>query len=258
MQQIILNLAFAVLGSLIAWASTAWLNDRFKRQPGWVHVSVVACLASIWFLVAVRIETPTSRISKPSVVVKQPVAAEDKNSEQTGGERNPPTQNRGPEDVFLARYVNTVPLKRAAGQWAVVIVDNNFVISGALSGAIVKELTAKGDKSVPVFRGSILSNIGYKELYNADSALLQKLHNFCDGIIVARLEETTAADDTVQGLVTVRQTLNVRVFLTKSGVIAGDFQISEKGGGFSQETARNQAIERIAERLRARLRNEIQ
>jgi hypothetical protein len=255
-QLTLLHLGFAVVGSLIAYLSTAKLNDWFAKRSWGVHAFVFLCMVTVGYFTLARIgvlETIdhaalSERPSNKTVNAGAPVEA-----------TKPETKlHSSPEDIFVNRYV-AAP---AGGdptntQWAVVLAEGRSSAPNALNGAAHEALAEKGYGVVPVFRPAILEDSGYRQLYAADSALMERLRNFCGGIIVGRIERTSSTDTDLQGLITVRLTLGARLFLTTPGMLKTEFQVSAKGGGFTQETAQAQANERLAHELKGRLLQEL-
>jgi hypothetical protein len=255
-QLTLLHLGFAVVGSLIAYLSTVKLNDSFAKRPWGVHAFVFLCMVAVGYFTLARIrvletvdhEALSERPSNKTVNAGVPIEAA----------RPEAKLHSNPEDVFVNRYV-AAPARAdpAKTQWAVVLAEGRSSAPNALSGAATEALAEKGYAVVPVFRPAILEDNGYRQLYGADSALMERLRKFCGGIIVGRVEQTSSTDTDLHGLITVRLTLGARVFLTTPGTLKTEFQVSAKGGGFTQETAQAQANDRLAQELKGRLLQEL-
>ncbi len=178
---------------------------------------------------------------------------------ETHGGRSATAESPTPEDSFIKRFLG-VPAGGSgkATKWAVVLRKGDGPAQSQLTEAIAETLSSKGYKVVPVFRPDVYYDPGFRQLFNADSSLLRKLGGSCAGVFVGEVKEASSTDDSMQGLVTTRLTLDARVFLTDPGILKTAFQISEKGGGFSQATSQAQAGEHLAQKLKERLLRELQ
>jgi len=81
---------------------------------------------------------------------------------------------------------------------------------------------------VSAFRPGILEDNAFKQIYLADSSLLRKLQPVCEGVIAGQARETFSIDTEMQGFTTARLTLSVRIFLTASGALKSEFELSSR------------------------------
>ncbi len=149
---------------------------------------------------------------------------------------------------YISRYVAR-PLERAAGlqQWAVLIVDERGETSPGLTQIAGDALARKGWKGVSIFRQALISDHLYEELFRGDRQLITKLDlpSVCDRLLLGKLLTTSAADPVMQGLVSGRLSLHVRLISTRSGQVQRETRLEGKGGGLSADAAESQAVERL-------------
>jgi hypothetical protein len=251
---LLLQIGLAVLTSLIAWLLTLKVRDRFRDRHWFYHLLLFVAMFGAAYLILARIQAASVRPLSIEKLPQQPTAADGATNGAAAA-----NVNASPEQRFVQKYIGFAGQgQRSPGQWAIVLRDENNSAQNELTGAVGGVLTRTGYKVAPVFRPEVFQDDAYRELYSANSSLLQQLQPFCDGVIAGEFKTKSFTDADMEGLVTARVMLDVRVFLTKSGTLKSHFQISSKGGGFSQETAQAQASERLAQQLKERLLRELQ
>ena len=158
-------------------------------------------------------------------------------------------------DEFLQRYVDTKLGPRTdRPQWAFVISDGNRSAFPELGAAAAESITEAGYRNVALFRPALVRDGKLDELYGADPVLLRKLGPFCDGVIVAVVEQTPVPDAGVQGLLTVEIVVRVRAIAVPSGTVKKEFSVLERGAGFTAHEAERNTRERVARDLRQQLK----
>lgn len=262
MQPLLIEFGISFLGSILAWLFTVKLGKTIADKPWKWHLrSFIAVFAIIFLgvflfgkkLVAIN-EVPKPGSGKGQTPPQNP-----------GGNPLPPvkpmpaaTALATPEENFIRNYVAAGSKSVGPrGLWAVVLREGEQPAPPEITGAVVDALGAKGYKVTPIFQPAIFHDAGYTELYGATSALLQRLDQACDGIIVGEVKRIFSTDDPMQNPVTARMNLNLRIMKTKPGVVTVDLPISARGGGFSKETAGAQASSRAAEALKQTLSSQL-
>ena len=265
MPHIIVEFGLAIVSSLIASLLMVRANRRLQRSWRVFFLSFGLALVAAALLIIWRANrSPNSSLLASSGSASNSVATEaDRRRTElppaTDGGRSATEESPTPEASFIKTFL-AVPAggSAKATNWAVVLRNGDGLAQSQLTEAIAETLSSKSYKVVPVFRPDIYYDPGFRQLFNADSSLLQKLGGSCAGVFVGEVKEASSTDDSMQGLVTTRLTLDARVFLTDPAILKTAFQISEKGGGFSQSTSQAQAGERLAQKLRERLLRELQ
>ena len=245
-----LNFGLSVLASVIAWLLTLKIGESIRHKSWKWHLLLLAVLFALAFLAL------TAARKVPDYTDTSPRSLADRNvpsSAPVGA-----TSESKPEDIFAKTYIGSSKAgKSGIKRWAVVLKEKNGPAASELTGAAVAAFTRKDFSVVPIFRSQIFQDVPYRQLYYADSALLGRLQQACDGFVIGEAERTFSTDAENQGLVTSRLTINIRIFVTESKSLKSEFQISEKGAGFSNETAEAQVNGRAAAELKERLLKEV-
>ena len=167
-------------------------------------------------------------------------------------------QQAGQESVRVAyvdRYVDR-SVERVPGvkQWALLIIDADDQTLPPLTTMAREALTTKGASLVPVFRPLFEREMA-GQLYRGDPSLARRLSldRYCDGVILGKVSGETSQDANMQGMITARLSVSIRLVSASSGSIQTEFRVDEKGGGFSIQAAKTKAAERAARAVRDRL-----
>jgi hypothetical protein len=256
---IFLAVAFPVLTSVIATLLLARGNDKIKN---WRWYSRALLLVGLFCVACVLQYLLPSPFPKPEKATNIPV----KVSQGTDGQAGPPASTETPnphsrepyaEDVFVKKNVdNRFRRGNPSMLWAVVIVEDEKAASSDLNQVALAVLQKKGQRATPIFRPSIFEQREFRQLYEADATILDHLKDLCGGVIVGEVKQQHAMDATMQGLITLTATLKIRLLSTRPPRLVDEFGLSTRGGGFSLEVARGQAMERLADELKTRLAEE--
>lgn len=259
MQSLLIEFGISFLGSILAWLFTVKLGKTIADKPWKWHLRSFIAVFAIIFLGVFLFGKKLVAINE----VPKPGPGKGQTPPQDPGGNPPPPVKPTPapvtlEDNFIRDYV-AAGSKSAGpkGRWAVVLREGEAPAPAEITGAVAEALAAKGYKVAPIFQPAIFHDRGYTELYGATSALLQRLDQTCDGIIVGEVKRTFSTDDAMQNLVTARMNLSLRILKIKPGVVSADLPISTRGGGFSQEAAGAQANRRAAESLKQALSSQL-
>ena len=256
MQSALSEFGLSILANLIVWLLTARVSDWFRAQSWRVHVPLIGATIGATILVVALIRAPKVPVGETYNTPPNASIAPD-NGEGLSHEKTESTRLATPEDRFIQEYLGAPGDSSLADRsWAVVLREGETPAPSQLIGAVAEALNAKAYKVVPVFRAEIFKDAGYGQLFGADSSLLEKLKRHCHGVIIGELTGEYSTNEGLQSVVTARLALNARVYQTEPPQEKA-FHISEKGGGFSRETALAQAADRLAQKLRERILEEV-
>jgi hypothetical protein len=263
--------AASLLATLLAALITAKLSSGL-RAGAIVSVAVIAFFASIAAQLPVPQGVAPSQAppASPAPSLARPVPQEGparlEGRRQAGRIESPETKPidtvppRGPEgseeDRFVQRYVAG---ERSGGggppRWAVLIAGDNISGSPALNSAVAGVLSERAYRRVAIFRPSLVQDRRYEEIYAADPRLGRQLRQYCDGIVVGIVRSSTPGRDVgLNGLLTVEMAVDMRVISTVAGDVKAEFRLQENGAGFTPTEAQSRAEERLASKVRDRLR----
>jgi hypothetical protein len=272
-------IAFGVLAGF--FASCAIADEKTSDPaPESTHRSRVAFIAYLFimllcigFVVLFIYVGTRARLAVPSATSlpsPKPQVPRDSSPTSTGSDSKPkvaptraaPSHAPAPQatpvpqmDEFLQRYVDTnLGPRTDRPQWAFVVSDGNHSAFPELGAAAAESITEAGYRNVALFRPALVRDGNLEELYGADPVLLRKLGPFCDGVIVAVVEQTPVPDTGVQGLSTVEVAVRVRAIAAPSGTVKKEFSVLERGAGFTAHEAERNARERVAQDLRQQLK----
>jgi hypothetical protein len=120
---------------------------------------------------------------------------------------------------------------------------------------VASVLSERAYRRVAVFRPSLIQDQRYEEIYAADPRLSHRLREYCDGIVVGIVRSSTSdRDAALNGLLTVEISVDMRLISTVSGEIKAEFKLHDNSAGFTPTEAQSRAEERLASRVRDRLR----
>jgi hypothetical protein len=223
--------AISLLVNTLAWLLTLTFNDRVKS---WWWVKKFMLFLALFGLTCLLLAARAHWIQKDETVKQI-------------------------KDPLTTGFCNSSQDSAALRSWVVVLRDHNARAPSALTGAAVDALKEAGFTAVSAFGADIFRDPDYRHLYMADSALLRNMQRNCDGLIVGEITERSAPEPNpdLQGLITSRLDLTVRVFLTKSGALKSEFHISSRASGFSHEKAEERASTELGHEMKKRLATEL-
>jgi hypothetical protein len=255
------TLASTVAGVIVVVIGAVLINRQeigLKRGIFWM-VTMVLTFGTVAFFVVRAIGT------KAEVGPYRPL---EKGSTEKQTEATTPPPPRDPEehpavaaekmagaDAFVEKYaVKPAASPGSGSRWAVLIASHEPSDFPALNSAVAEVLTEKDHKKVAVFRPSLLENGNFEQLYASDPELIRRLHEYCDGIVVGKVSSALSKDQALGDLFTDTMSVEIRILSTTSGAVESEFKISENGAGFSSSQAQEQAEERLAKKLKNRLK----
>jgi len=137
--------------------------------------------------------------------------------------------------------------------WGVHIAGEEDRQSTELRGAILDALHTKGY----LIRNDCSSVVSSPEdLVGSSDKIMQQLTTInpvCDGAILAFIRNTFTTDTALHDLVTDQLSIDVRVLSRRTSSEVSSFELTARGGGFSQDTAKSQAYHRVAAPLKQQL-----
>jgi hypothetical protein len=253
-------------------ARLAWFKQTPWRRALAVVSAIVASIATTTTILANfhTLGWPLTRLFTPEVADSVGIPAHDSLQEVA---RNPsisalvpavsPDSGHEPRIVrgdtsadpeprdMLERYAIRVK-KGAPGerQWGVLIALSDSDYSSLVNTASAA-LRPKGIRLVRPLRGSVIRDGLHERLYEGEPALIASLGltACCDGLILGKGVWRVAEDDVVARVTTARLSVTVRLLKIPAGELEAEFGLETRGGGFSQDRARKQAVERLAAAL---------
>lgn len=158
----------------------------------------------------------------------------------TGGRKFEP-----PAPVRTSIVDETLPrIAGGSGPWAVVIYGPQQDRRGDVQSWVRSTLAGAGHDSISLFRRVSDEQRVAPELYRGSNELFESMQaqRFCSRILVGRFAVTTIG--TYEGLTTAEAKLAVHV-MSPLGEMLKSFELSEKGGGLDEESAKRRAVDEL-------------
>ena len=160
-----------------------------------------------------------------------------------------PAMHAAKQRDLLAEYLSAPSPPHPSSAWPVLMYDRSgqeYSILRASAQAVLRE----GGKTTPsIFRKSI-SPDRFSDLFNADGALMARLHPYCDGLVMGLVRSATSPSDQISGMYTTHISADVKQVSTSDG-IRQEFNIAENGTGFDAETSQSNAEKRLAQKFKS-------
>lgn len=165
-------------------------------------------------------------------------------------------------EVFLNRYLLSRSFlnKPYSTEVAVMVIDEGSKASQGIDHKIASLLKTRGlNATASLFTGRFVSDGKFENIFNGSASAIRKLElsKHCDHIIFGKSSVNFTQNPDMQNMITARVTIEFRIISAKTGAIENRFTSSEAGVGFSRDTAKDLAIERIVNTLETRILNTI-
>jgi hypothetical protein len=251
-----ISLVTSLLAAGLTAKQTKWLDNR----PAYWHVGLILLYLGLVLLVLVLIDLTGNTVKN------SPHSSEESSKTATAAPNangNTPRQISKPaieDSQQNFRRDTHVNAKRLANRWGILLRGSSGFVPHNLIGAALGAIRDRGYITAPPTCRPAVSNLNPQtDLSLLSPSSLRALEPVCDGFIAGdvKLKFTAETDPSLQGLITAIATIGVRIFSTTSASLVGEFELSGRGGGFSQEAATTQASDRLAVDLRTRLIREL-
>lgn len=259
----VVALALASFAERLTTESTHPITGR-RRQT--LAIAIVVLLVAVGYLsgylgVSQPVDEGKSALPGPEAVpvvtipnLAEPEAMQASEKGRPDGAKLTGSPHDPGEESFAQKYLakDSSP-DGGAPRWAILIAGSDPMSYPELNSAAAGALSEKGYQRVSIFRPSLVQDGKHKEVYAADPLLMRTLSEYCDGVIVATVDSALRKETSVEGLLAVELSAQVRVILPKSGAIKDEFSLHETGAGFSSAQAHKHAEARAATSLQTRL-----
>lgn len=165
-------------------------------------------------------------------------------------------------DAFLNRYLLSRSFLNQphSTEVAVMVIDEGSKVIQDIDQKVASRLKTKGlNTTAFLFTGRFVSDGKFEKIFNGSASEIKKLElsKHCDHIILGKSSVKFTQNPDMQNMITARVTIEFRIISAKTGAIENRFTSSEAGVGFSRDTAKDLAIERIVNTLKSRILNTI-
>lgn len=184
----------------------------------------------------------------------------------TGKSQGPKTETQivktnPPDDSsFIERFVEVyIDGSDVAGassrRWTYATADEQRSHLPEVDSVLRETIEREGYQPVQIFRQAFFRDGKIAEMYDADPMLLRKLAKFCDGIILGMAKHSVPPAP-IPGMYATELVLQVRVLSPSQAVVRREFQVLERGSGFTKEEAESVAREHVAQSLKSQIAKE--
>lgn len=165
-------------------------------------------------------------------------------------------------DAFLNQYLQSRSFLNQphSNEVAVLVIDKGSNKRQDIAQKIASQLNTKGlNATASLFTRRFVSDGKFEKLFNGSADELKKLElsKYCDQIVLGRSSVNFKENPEMQNMITARVTVEFRIISTKTCLIENRFTLTEVGVGFSRDTAKDLAVERILNMLENKILNTI-
>jgi len=164
--------------------------------------------------------------------------------------RNP--VHPSPDPPRSVHYLNPHLHAMHSGSWPWGVAVFGEARADDISSAVADVLSSRGREIVSLFRDRSAEQLVARDLFRGNGSLAAELHlaRYCERLLIGRLSTLSLGE--TEGLVVAKATVTFRL-LAPDGRIITDFEVTEKGGGLTDEAAVAAAVNALRNALPERM-----
>lgn len=156
------------------------------------------------------------------------------------------------ENEDFSTYINTsITNSSSKTNIAVTIIDESGNISSSISSSIANVYNQTGNSgNTGLLRSSFIQKIGFQELLEGNSEIIEKLKlsSHTDYVALGRIRFAMRKESLVDGMIVCTAKLTMTIISASQRSIIKSFSYSENGNGVSETQAQEAAIDKLINR----------